>query len=235
MNDQSLPAILTLEQTSQYLQLPVDDLRAELESKRIPALKIAGQWRIKRVVLDRLLDSTNSSGGPTLSSQRKVGARKTAESLYQQAALARTEGDYDKARQLFYKAIEAGGSPEVYTSFFKMERGRKVRDEALQIIEKAIITYPNHMPFYDMYGHLERRASHYERAEEIFRQGLTHFPSNANLLRGLAQTLVQIGTKVSLREAGDVYKALERDGKLDPSDGFYQHFKAFQNNPRANQ
>lgn len=46
MNEQSLPAILTLEQTSQYLQLPVDDLRAELEGKHIPGLKIAGQWPI---------------------------------------------------------------------------------------------------------------------------------------------------------------------------------------------
>lgn len=185
--------------------------------------------------LDRLLHSTDSSGGAPLSSQRKVGPGKKAESLYQQAALARTEGDYDKARQLFYKAIEAGAGMEVYTVFFRMVRERKWKDEALQIIEKAIAAYPNNVPFYEMYGHMERRASHYERAEEIFRQGLTHSQSNTNFIKRLAQTLVQIGAQVSLKEAGDIYKALERDGKLNQSDGFYQRFKAFQNNPRANQ
>lgn len=57
MKDTSFSPILTLDQAADYLQVTVGELYTELESGRIPGLKVAGHWRIKRQALDRLLDS----------------------------------------------------------------------------------------------------------------------------------------------------------------------------------
>lgn len=56
MNDHELPSVLTLEQAATYLQIPLVDLQAELEKGHIPGRQIAGQWRIKKEVLLRLLE-----------------------------------------------------------------------------------------------------------------------------------------------------------------------------------
>ncbi len=56
MNNISLPSILTVDEAAQYLRVNVDELNIELTSKRIPALRIANTWRIKRDTLDKLLE-----------------------------------------------------------------------------------------------------------------------------------------------------------------------------------
>lgn len=59
MTDKSLPEILTLEQAASYLQLPVDEVLRELEIGLIPAYRFNSGWRIKKDVLDRLLEGYN--------------------------------------------------------------------------------------------------------------------------------------------------------------------------------
>ena len=154
--------------------------------------------------------------------------------LYQKAALARTEGRYEDARRLFRQAIRAGAGTQVYSAFFKMELEKGTIPEARRIIQEAIEQFPNHATFYEMYGQMERRARNHSLAERIFREGQARFPSDVQLKKGLAQTLVQIGTESSLREAGEVFNWLERRGKLNKDDGLYQRFKALQRSPRAN-
>ena len=399
MEYSALPPIFTIEQAAGYLQVSVGKLRAELESGRIPGLKIAGQWRIKRRALDRLLDSTggvdkktepvagfldtnhenaqaaavsaqaelkthrdstavetdylkndlsppqSTSSARTVPSLGRFGARVFAyhptkeigyarlpdnrlvwlkshhlvhrdaalfpgdtvefdlehsekglegrdiriisqsdehpvsepvkpevvppamdyqpkpasllsapsqdgppaakatippggtpksQRLYQEAALARAEDRIEEARQLFRQAIEAGGGTQVYEAFFKMETEGRSRAEARRILQRAIETFPDHVNFYAMHGHMERRDRHYQQAEKIFRQSLDRYPRAVNLRWGLGQTLVQIGTEGSLQEAGKLFDSLEREGKLNKHDGLYQRFKVLQRNPRAN-
>jgi len=57
MNNISLPSILTVDEAAQYLRVNVDELNIELTSRRIPALRIANTWRIKRDTLDNLFES----------------------------------------------------------------------------------------------------------------------------------------------------------------------------------
>ena len=162
------------------------------------------------------------------------GGTPEARRLYQKAALARTEGRVGDARQFFRRAIEAGGGPQVYEAFFKMEMEGRERAEARRILERAIGTFPDHINFSVMYGHMERRARNYQHAEKIFRQGLVRHPRDVSLRWGLGQTLVQIGTEGSLQEAGGLFDALGREGKLHERDGLYQRFKVLRRNARAN-
>lgn len=48
-------SVLTLEEAAEYLKLPPNELLPELENKHIPGLKIAGKWRLKKEILDRIL------------------------------------------------------------------------------------------------------------------------------------------------------------------------------------
>jgi excisionase family DNA binding protein len=164
-----------------------------------------------------------------------------AQKIYQKAALARAEGKYSEAKQLFYKAIDAGGGTQVYTAFFKMltepkgsqAEARRIIPEARRIIQQAIKFFPTYASFYDMYGHMERRAGNSDRAEKIFRQGLLHAPNNTSLRFSLGRILVQIGSENNLKEAGEIFKKLEKEGKLNKSDGLYQRFMALQRNERV--
>lgn len=158
-----------------------------------------------------------------------------ARQLYEKAVLATTEGRNEEARRLFRQAIDAGAGTDVYSAFFKMEtqKGGRIED-ARRIIQQAIARFPYQANFYDMYGHMERRARNYQLADKIFREGLAHCPNHVQLQKGLWQTLVQIGTEASLREAVEIFKSLDRKGKLNKGDVLYLRFKALQRSPRAN-
>lgn len=156
-----------------------------------------------------------------------------SQQLYQQAALARTEGRFDDARRLFRQAIEADAEVAVYAAFFRMEREEGRKEDARRIIQEAIERFPNEEIVYELYGQMERRARNFNRAEEIFRQGLAKSKNTISLKRGLAQTLVELGTEKSLKEAEKIFTEIE--AKIDKRDPFYQRSKTFQQNPRANQ
>ena len=180
--------------------------------------------------------STDQSQTVPLASKTPIppGGTPEARRLYRKAALARTEGRIGDARRFFRLAIEAGGGPRIYETFFKMMEEGGARAEARRILEQAIKTFPDHINFYVMYGNMERRARNYRRAEQIFRQSLDQYPRAVNIRRGLGQTLVQIGTESSLREAGQIFDTLDKEGKLHKHDGAYQRFKVLQRNARAN-
>ncbi|MBP1467447.1 AAA-like domain-containing protein [Candidatus Chloroploca sp. M-50] len=166
---------------------------------------------------------------------RNINGTREAQSLYQKAALANTEGRYDEARRLFKKALEVGAGMQAYQAFAKLEREKGHRLEAIRILRQAIDLFPNQASLYVMYGQIERNSRNNQRAEEIFRNGLHHVPHDVGLRMGLAQTLVQIGSEKSLDEAGVLFAQLERERKMNKSDGLYQRFQFLKRNPRANQ
>ena len=155
------------------------------------------------------------------------------EQLYREAALANTEGRIHDARALFRTAVKAGGGPQVYEAFFKMEWGTGARTQARSVIRQAIERFPDTVSLFNLYGQSERQIRQYDNAKSVFRQGILRHPENAQLRMGLAQTLVQIGTENSLQEAGHIFLSLDRSGKLHKRDNLYQRFKILQN-PHVN-
>lgn len=165
----------------------------------------------------------------------ELTAALTAQKLYEQAAIARAEGRFPAARDLFGQAIEAGGSPEVYTAYAKMliEGGGRDHVKARELLQKAIQLYPNRPTFSVMYGQMERRAGNLPAAEKVLRSGVELHRSHTLLLMGLAQVLSQMATAPSLKEAGEIFDYLETAGKLNKRDNTYTRFRALAANPRA--
>ncbi len=56
-----MSSVLTLEEAAEYLKVSPDELGAELDKEHIPGTKIAGKWRIKKDMLDKLFDSQLSN------------------------------------------------------------------------------------------------------------------------------------------------------------------------------
>ena len=94
------------------------------------------------------------------------------ERLYQDAALAHTEGRFDDARRLFRQAIEAGGGPKIHEAFFKMELKTRGLSRARPVIRGAVDRFPD-TGLFDLYGSTERRHKQYREAEAVFRKGLS--------------------------------------------------------------
>lgn len=53
--------LLTLEELAQYLKISKPTLYKMVENDRIPALKIANQWRFKKEDIDRWLEQHRKS------------------------------------------------------------------------------------------------------------------------------------------------------------------------------
>ena len=155
------------------------------------------------------------------------------EQLYREAALAYTEGRVRDARELFRRSIDASGGPQVYEALFKMEVQAGSRSQARFVIHEAIERFPESVSLFVLYGHRERALQQYDTAAQVFRQGIEHHTDNAQLRMGLAQSLVQLGTEASLREAGQIFGTLEHEGKLHKRDGLYQRFRMLQRSPRV--
>ena len=159
---------------------------------------------------------------------------KKAQEIYNQAAVARTEGRTSEALRLFKRTIEAGASTHMYEAYVKFLNDTGNRSEAWRIIQQAIEIFPDHAGFYVVYGQMERRSRNYIEAEKIFRKGLKIAPSHRNLRMGLAQVLVQNGTEESIKEAGKIYVDLDERGQLYKGDNYYQRYLAFQRAPLSN-
>ncbi len=53
----SLPEILTLRETAQYLRIPLRSMYKLAQEGKVPCQKIGRHWRFRRVTLDRWLDA----------------------------------------------------------------------------------------------------------------------------------------------------------------------------------
>ena len=176
-----------------------------------------------------------TSNAPPPSPTSENSAQVSAQKLYEQAAIARAEGRFNPARDLFEQAIAHGGSPDVYTAYAKMLIEGKVRDhaKARELLKKATELYPNKPTFFVMLGQMERRDGNLPAAEKVFRAGVVLHHSHTLLRMGLAQVLSQMATAIGLKEAGEIFDSLEATGKLNKRDNTYTRFRALAANPRA--
>lgn len=171
----------------------------------------------------------------TLFNEEKQPIEQSAQKIYADAAVARAEGRFPAARELFTQAIEAGGGYQVYTAYAKMLIEGKGRDhaKARELLETAIKIYPDRPFLFDMFGQMERRSGNLPAAEIIFRSGVHLHNKHPLLLMGLAQVLSQMATTQSLHEAGEIFDFLDGIGKLNRRDNTYTRFRALASNPRA--
>ena len=159
--------------------------------------------------------------------------------LYERAAAAHTEKKYDRARSLYYEAIDKGAGPDAYINLYKLQWQYGNLEKARAVAEKGIERFPEFGNLYEIYGQTEKRNGNYELAKDIFERGLKQRPRDSssrqrlNLLMGLAQTLVLMGSEESFSQAGEIYQELKRLKKLNEDDGIYQRYIQLKNNPLA--
>jgi excisionase family DNA binding protein len=56
----TLPEVLTLEEVSEYLRLPIETLQCQVLQGKLPGRKIENEWRFLKVAIDDWLRSQNS-------------------------------------------------------------------------------------------------------------------------------------------------------------------------------
>ena len=61
MDKTTIPDILTLEETSQYLRLPTETVLSQATKGNIPGRKIGDNWRFLKTAIDDWLSAKNSS------------------------------------------------------------------------------------------------------------------------------------------------------------------------------
>lgn len=53
---ETFPLVMTIEETSQYLRIPLSSLYKLAQEGKIPAQKVGKHWRFRRETLERWLD-----------------------------------------------------------------------------------------------------------------------------------------------------------------------------------
>lgn len=61
-----LPELLTVKETSKYLRMPLPTVYFLVQRGQLPAVRIGGRWRIKRLLLDRDVLKSETSSQPTV-------------------------------------------------------------------------------------------------------------------------------------------------------------------------
>lgn len=61
-----LPELMTVKETSKYLRMPLPTVYFLVQRGQLPAIRIGGRWRIKRLLLDRDVLKSETSSQPTV-------------------------------------------------------------------------------------------------------------------------------------------------------------------------
>ncbi|NJN95203.1 MAG: hypothetical protein HC875_14420 [Anaerolineales bacterium] len=108
--------------------------------------------------------------------------------FYRSAVVARADGRIPEARYCFEQAIDAGNAEQgVYKDFVQMLVEIGDKEEALNIIRRAINAFPhNNAYFYEQHVLMELEVGNDSEARKILQKGLNQNPSDPGLKRRLA-------------------------------------------------
>ena len=67
---ESFPDVMTIQETSSYLRIPISSLYKLAQEGKIPCQKVGRHWRFRKEAIDRWLEET-PSGNPTYSNYVK--------------------------------------------------------------------------------------------------------------------------------------------------------------------
>ena len=62
---ESFPDVMTIQETSQYLRIPISSLYKLAQEGRIPCQKVGRHWRFRREALERWLEESPNSKSET--------------------------------------------------------------------------------------------------------------------------------------------------------------------------
>lgn len=182
MND-SLPAILTLEEAAQYLRVTSDELKVELNSRRIPGLKISGKWRIKRETLENLFS-------PNQQPKNNVNVRASLSDKLdlQPSPDNKTTSTHKKVTKDGYKnkgnpsrplRLKNGTSEAL--EFYQqaaIAKTEKRFEDARHLFKKAIAAGAG-TQIYEAYFNLEKENGSSKEAEKFVKQAIAKFPTHS--------------------------------------------------------
>jgi len=63
------PQVLTIEEASKYLRIPLSTLYKLAQDGKIPCQKVGRHWRFRKETIDRWLDKTSKGKGETQDDQ----------------------------------------------------------------------------------------------------------------------------------------------------------------------
>ena len=63
--NESFPDVMTIQETSQYLRIPISSLYKLAQEGRIPCQKVGRHWRFRREALERWLEESPNSKSAT--------------------------------------------------------------------------------------------------------------------------------------------------------------------------
>jgi len=64
-----LPLVMTIEEASKYLRIPLSSLYKLAQDGKIPCQKVGRHWRFRKETIDRWLDKTSEGKGETQDDQ----------------------------------------------------------------------------------------------------------------------------------------------------------------------
>ncbi len=195
MND-SLPAILTLEEVAQYLRVTFDELEAELNSKRIPGRKIGEKWRIPREALEKWLNSTvdqqpiivaklsdlNKKNVKVRASQSdKVDLQPSPDNKTTSTRKKVTQNGYNKNKANSSRPLRLiSGTPEASKLYQEaaIAKTEKRFEDARRLFKKAIDAGAG-TQVYEAYFNLEKENGYSKEAEKFVKQAIAKFPKHS--------------------------------------------------------
>ena len=69
----NFPEVLTIQETSKYLRIPVSSLYKLAQEGRIPCQKVGRHWRFRREAIERWLEETPSNKSAVTSELEEIG------------------------------------------------------------------------------------------------------------------------------------------------------------------
>ena len=61
---ESYPEVMTIEETSQYLRVPLSSLYKLAQARKIPCQKVGRHWRFRRAAIEQWLEQNPSNNSP---------------------------------------------------------------------------------------------------------------------------------------------------------------------------
>ena len=68
---ETYPEVMTIQETSDYLRIPVSSLYRLAQSRKIPCQKVGRHWRFRRQAIDRWLEEAPARNQAELLSEHK--------------------------------------------------------------------------------------------------------------------------------------------------------------------
>jgi pre-mRNA-processing factor 6 len=111
--------------------------------------------------------------------QRAFAENPNSEQIWLAAVKLENENnERDKARALLKRARERASTERVWLKSAELEREAKIVEAERQLLDEALVKYPQFAKFWMMRGQLEERTNRPEVAREVYQKGIKNCPNS---------------------------------------------------------